>query len=87
MPSSLLGTLAAAYPSLTSFPALSIPVRHIMLFFSQVNKEHALDVGASVEVRSHDKQHTGGWLKARILQVGLLPSRRKVTFLVAFAHP
>ncbi|CAL8464664.1 g4199 [Coccomyxa elongata] len=35
----------------------------------QVNKEHALDVGASVEVRCYDKQHVGGWLKARILQV------------------
>ncbi|EIE19065.1 hypothetical protein COCSUDRAFT_48997 [Coccomyxa subellipsoidea C-169] len=35
----------------------------------QVNKELALDVGAAVEVRSHDKQHTGGWLQARILQV------------------
>lgn len=39
----------------------------------QVNEEHALDVGALVEVRSYDKQHVGGWLKARILQVQQLP--------------
>lgn len=44
----------------------------------QVNKEHLLDVGAMVEVRCHDRQFTGGWFRARILQVCCCP---------AHAHP
>ena len=60
------------------------------LLSSQVNEEHALDVGASVEVRCHDKQHTGGWVKARILQVDFIILERESSQIpkgLPLAHP